>query len=60
MLVLQRDVDETVVITLEDGREIRVTVVPSAGRAVRLGFVAPRTIAIAREELVRLAEAEAA
>lgn len=49
MLVLQRGVDEAVIISHPDG-DIRVVVVMVKGRAVRLGFEAPRSIKIVRED----------
>jgi carbon storage regulator len=47
MLVLSRKVGEEIVI----GDEVRVRVVSVHGNQVRLGFEAPRTVAIQREEL---------
>jgi carbon storage regulator CsrA len=47
MLVLSRKVDEQIVI----GDDIRVTVVSIRGNQVRLGFEAPPTVPIFREEL---------
>jgi carbon storage regulator len=49
MLVLSRHVGETVVI---DG-DIRVTVVSIQGDKVRLGFTAPASVTIDREEVHR-------
>lgn len=51
-LTLQRERDESVVLILEDGREINVTVadVRSRGR-VRLNFEAPKSIAVHRSEI---------
>ena len=47
MLVLSRKVDEQIVI----GDDIRVTVVSIRGNQVRLGFEAPPSVPIFREEL---------
>lgn len=47
MLVLSRKVDEQVII----GGEIRITVVSIRGNQVRLGFEAPPSVPIFREEL---------
>jgi len=47
MLVLSRKIGEEIVI----GDEVRVRVVSVQGNQVRLGFEAPRTVAIQREEL---------
>jgi carbon storage regulator len=47
MLVLTRRVGETVVI---DG-DIRVTVVAIQGDKIRLGFVAPESVTVDREEI---------
>ena len=52
MLVLRRGEGEATVIELEDGRRIGVAVVEVSGGHVRLGFDAPATIAIVREELL--------
>jgi len=51
MLVLRRGEGEATVIELEDGRRIGVAVVEVSGGHVRLGFDAPATIAINREEV---------
>jgi carbon storage regulator len=47
MLVLSRKVDEQIII----GDNIRVTVVSIRGNQVRLGFEAPPSVPIFREEL---------
>jgi carbon storage regulator len=47
MLVLSRKSGETVVI----GEDIRVTVLEIRGNSVKLGFTAPREVALRREEL---------
>ena len=51
MLVLGRYAGEAVMIDLEDGRRITVMVSRVVGGYVRLGFDAPATIAINREEV---------
>jgi carbon storage regulator CsrA len=53
MLVLSRNLSERVVVTLEDGRQIRVEVIEIRGRdrKVRLGFTADPAIRIDREEI---------
>jgi carbon storage regulator len=48
MLVLSRKIGEEIVI----GDNVRVRVLSIQGNQVRLGFVAPREIAITREELL--------
>jgi carbon storage regulator len=48
MLVLSRRVGEEIVI---DGN-IRITVVALRGQQVRLGITAPKSVAVAREELL--------
>jgi len=48
MLVLSRKVGEEIVI----GDNIRVRVLSIQGNQVRLGFIAPRSVAIQREELL--------
>jgi carbon storage regulator CsrA len=50
MLVLSRKIGERIHI----GNGITVTVVAVHGRSVRLGFEAPASVAIRREELVPL------
>jgi carbon storage regulator len=47
MLVLSRKVDEQIII----GENVRVTVVSIRGNQVRLGFEAPPSVPIFREEL---------
>jgi carbon storage regulator CsrA len=47
MLVLSRKVDEQIII----GDDIRITVVSIRGNQVRLGFEAPPSVSIFREEL---------
>ncbi len=48
MLVLSRKVGEEIVI----GSNIRVRVLAVQGNQIRLGFVAPREVAIQRQELL--------
>ena len=48
MLVLGRRVGEEIVIN----GDIRVTVVAIRGHQVRLGITAPKTVSVAREELL--------
>jgi carbon storage regulator len=54
MLVLSRKVGEEIVI----GENIRLKVVAIQGNQVRLGFVAPRSVAIHRQELLEAAPTE--
>jgi carbon storage regulator len=56
MLVLSRKVNEEIII---DGN-IRVTVVSIRGNQVRLGFTAPKDVAIQRSELAAMHESTAA
>lgn len=51
MLVLSRHRDEDIVITMPDGRRIRVAVVEIRGDKVRLGFHADTDIQIHRSEV---------
>ncbi len=51
MLVLSRKVNECVVLTLPDGREIRVGPVRIGPNQMRLGIEAPLDISILRDEL---------
>jgi carbon storage regulator len=48
MLVLSRKIGEEVII----GENVRVRVLSIQGNQVRLGFVAPRTVQIHRQELL--------
>jgi carbon storage regulator len=51
MLCLQRREDETVVLGLPDGREIRVMVTEIRGEKVKLGFEAPKDVTVHRQEI---------
>ncbi len=51
MLVITRQLDQVVVITLPDGREMRVTVTDIKGGKIRLGFDAATDVLIDREEV---------
>ena len=51
MLVLSRQVNETIVLDLDDGRTVLITVVELAGNRVRLGIEAPADVPIRRAEL---------
>lgn len=51
MLVLGRKVNESVVCTLPDGKEVKVTICSLSTHRVKLGFEAPDEIEILREEL---------
>mgnify|MGYP000867293849 CR=1 FL=1 len=51
MLALERKRGQAVILELPDGEEIRVEVVRVHGNKIRLGFSAPRQVAIRREEL---------
>lgn len=52
MLVLTRKRQEKIIVTLEDGRTITLQLVDVRHRAARIGIVAPRSIAIMREEIM--------
>lgn len=51
-LALSRKVNETVIITLEDGRTIEVTLAKLQNERVRLVFKAPKSINIIRKEVL--------
>lgn len=51
MLVLTRKEGEAIICTLEDGREIEITVTEINGNQVRLGIDAEQSINITRDEL---------
>jgi len=51
MLILSRKVDERVIITTPDGKEISVMLVRQGTDRARLGFEAPANYRIRREEL---------
>lgn len=55
MLVLSRKVGETVCI--EDGF-VKVTVLGIRGNVIRLGFEAPKYVAIDREEIMKVRQAQ--
>lgn len=50
-LILSRKEKEAVELTTESGEQITVTVEQIIGNRVKLGFKAPRTVAIKRTEL---------
>ena len=52
-LALSRRPGESVLLTLEDGRTIRVRIVNIDRNKVRIAFECDRSIAIMREELTR-------
>lgn len=52
-LLLQRKEDESLVMTLPDGREVVVTVVRVEAGKVRLGISAPRDVRVDRLEVRR-------
>lgn len=54
MLVLSRKPDESIVI----GNEIVITVIEIRGEKVRIGITAPKNIAVYREEIFRVLQAE--
>lgn len=58
MLVLTRKKNETVIITLPDGRTIVAVVAETRGDKVRLGFIADDDIKIHRSEVHRAIRAE--
>ena len=60
MLVLTRKNGAGVVLTLEDGRTIELTVVEISRGRVKIGLVAPATIEIDRREVYDRKQAEAA
>ena len=52
ILVLSRQHDETITITLEDARVITISVVRLRASKVRLGITAPPTVSVMRTELL--------
>jgi carbon storage regulator len=52
MLVLTRKKNERVRVPLGDGKELILTIVELRGDKVRLGFEAPKELAIWRDELI--------
>ena len=60
MLVLSRHRDESIVITLEDGRRIDIQVVDILLGKVRLGVTADRSIIVHRDEIQALVDREEA
>lgn len=51
MLVLSQTPGEEVILTLPDGTEIRIAVLAIDRNRVRVGYAAPREIAIDREKI---------
>lgn len=60
MLVLSRSVGQDVVMTLPDGRRVRIAVIHVDGRTARLGFEAPSDVVIHRGEVQVAVDAESA
>lgn len=60
MLILTQGREDTVVIVLRDGSEVRVTVLGVTGSKVRVGYDAPRDIVIDREVIHERKKAERA
>ena len=58
MLVLTRELDESVVLECPDGTRIVVTVNRITWHSVRLAFDAPRSVTIHRGEVQELVDAE--
>lgn len=52
MLVLTRERDQVIVLTMPDGRVIRLLTVKTSASDVRLGIDAPSDVKIVREELL--------
>lgn len=57
MLVLSRQVDETLIIRTSDG-PIRVTLVDIRGNKVRIGIDAPKSVRVDREEIDKMRQHE--
>jgi carbon storage regulator CsrA len=60
MLVLSRKRNESVVLTLEDGRIITFTIVDQGPARTRLGIEAPPTVQVDRSEVYERKRSEAA
>lgn len=58
MLVLSRHVNETIVITLEDGREITLMLIGIRRNTARIGVDAPPSILVHRREVADAIAAE--
>lgn len=52
MLTLTRKEGEAIIITLEDGRQIKIVAKEVCRNQVRIGIVAPRSMTIFREEVL--------
>lgn len=52
MLVLTRKKDESIICTLEDGREITITLLELRGNQARIGVNADEAIQVLRNELL--------
>lgn len=60
MLILTRRVRESIIITGPDGTETIVHVLGIAGGQVRIGFDAPRSVRIERDNIVKRAKVSGA
>jgi carbon storage regulator len=60
MLVIQRDLDERLFLTTANGQKIVVTVTEIAGRKVKLGIDADKSVKVWREEVRKQTDTEAA
>ena len=60
MLVLEREKDEAVIVTMPDGQRMTVMVVRAHGGSCRLGFDADKSVKIHRAEVQARIDAEGA
>jgi len=51
MLVLSREVNERIIITLPDGVRITIMVIEIRGHKTRIGFDAPKNVGVNRSEI---------
>lgn len=58
MLVLSRHRDESIIIRVPGGHEIKMQIVDIRGDKVRLGIEAPKEVTVHREEVQRAIDAE--
>lgn len=53
MLVLTRGIDESIIVSM-GGEQVRLSIVDVRGSNVRIGFTAPKSVRIDREEVHQL------
>lgn len=52
MLILTRKTNEAIILTTDDGQEVRLVVLAIKGQQVKIGFEADQSVEIVRAELL--------